>query len=204
MGPHEHLTCRLCGQDHRPTPLAKGEKALCSRCGALLAKGSRLGPDATFVFSVTGLILAAPAAFLPFIGAEKLGDARTSFLLTGVGAMWEDGMRMVSVLVLLCGILLPVALLAVLALLHVPGRFGWHPGDSAGLGRAARLLGHWSIPEVQVLAVLVALMKLGSLVDITIGPAFWFYCAMAAMLILAQQSFAFGSGGAGAVSRRRP
>jgi paraquat-inducible protein A len=169
-----------------------------------MAKGSRLGPDATFVFSVTGLILAAPAIFLPFIGAEKLGDARTSLLLTGVGAMWDDGMGIVSLLVLLCGILLPVALLAFLALLHVPGKFGWHAGDAAGLGRAARLLGHWSIPEVQVLAVLVAIMKLGRLVDITIGPAFWFYCAMAAMLILAQQSFAFGSDGHGVASRGEP
>jgi paraquat-inducible protein A len=187
------LTCHTCGQDHRPAPLAKGDKALCSRCGSLMARGSRLGPDATFVFSVTGLVLAAPAALLPFIGAAKLGDQRTSHLLTGVGALWDGGMRMVAVLVLLCGLLLPVALLSVLALLHVPGRFGWHPADTEGLQRAARLLGHWSIPEVQVLAVLVALMKLGSLVDITVGPAFWFYCAMAVALILAQQSFTLES-----------
>lgn len=187
------LTCHTCGQDHRAAPLAKGDRALCARCGALLAQGSRFGPDATFVFSVTGLVLAAPAALLPFIGAAKLGDARTSHLLTGVGALWDGGMRMVALLVLLCGFVLPVAVLAVLALLHVPERFGRHPGATESLLRAASLLGHWSIPEVQVLAVLVALMKLGSLVDITIGPAFWFYCAMAVSLILAQQSFTFES-----------
>jgi len=187
------LTCHTCGRDHRPTPLAKGDRALCTRCGALLAQGARFGPDSTFIFSVTGLVLAAPAALLPFIGAAKLGDARTSHLLTGVGALWDGGMRMVAVLVLLCGFLLPVALLAVLALLHVPERFGWHPGGTESLLQAARLMGHWSIPEVQVLAVMVALMKLGSLVDITIGPAFWFYCAMAVSLILAQQSFTFES-----------
>jgi paraquat-inducible protein A len=169
-----------------------------------MAKGSRLGPEATFVFSLTGLLLAAPAALLPFIGAEKLGDSRTSHLLTGVGALWDDGMRIVAVLVLLCGFLLPVALLAALALLHVPGRSGWNPGIVDALGRSARLLGHWSIAEVQVLAVLVALMKLGSLVDITIGPAFWFYCAMAVMLILAQQSFACESAVSGAASPEKP
>jgi paraquat-inducible protein A len=187
------LTCHTCGQEHRQAPLATGEKAFCSRCGALMAKGSRLGPDSTFVFSVTGLVLAVPAALLPFIGAEKLGDERTSRLLTGVGALWDGGMSAVAVLVLLCGVLLPVALLAVFALLHVPERFGWQPGGTARLLRAAHVLEHWSIPEVQVLAVLVALMKLGSIVEITVGPAFWFYCAMAISLILAQQSFEFES-----------
>jgi paraquat-inducible protein A len=169
-----------------------------------MAKGSSYGPDATFVFAITGLILAAPATLLPFIGAAKLGDSRTSHLLTGVGALWDGGMRAVAILVLLCGLLLPVTLLAVLALLHVPGRFGWHPAGAASLLRAAHALGHWSIPEVQVLAVLVALMKLGSIVNITIGPAFWFYCAMAVSLILAQQGFAYGSPGAGEGSRERP
>lgn len=193
MGPPTRLTCRICGQVHHPAPLASGEKALCTRCGALLAVGPRFGPDSTFVFSVTGLILSVPASLLPFVGAGKLGDERMSRLFTGVGALWDNGMRGVAVLVLLCGGLLPFALLATLAVLHLPERLGWRPGATGPLLRAARSMEHWSIPEVQVLAVLVALMKLGSIVEVRIGPAFWFYCAMAISLILAQQSFEFES-----------
>jgi paraquat-inducible protein A len=158
-----------------------------------MAQGARFGPDETFIFSVTGLILAVPAALLPFVGAGKLGDERMSHLFTGVGALWDNGMQEVAVLVFLCGGLLPVALLAILAVLNFPERLGWQPPATAALLRAANVLEHWSIPEVQVLAVLVALMKLGSVVEVTIGPAFWFYCAMAISLILAQQSFEFES-----------
>jgi paraquat-inducible protein A len=191
MGPNENLTCHLCGQDHRPTRLAPGEKALCTRCGTLLAKGGRFGPEAALVFSVTGLILALPAALLPFVGAGKLGNERVSLVLTGVEALWGGGMKMVAVVVLLCGGLLPVTLLAVLALIHAPQRLGWQTDTTGRLRRCARILEHWAIPEVQVLAVLVALMKLGSVVEVTIGPGFWCYCAMALSLILAQQSFHF-------------
>jgi paraquat-inducible protein A len=163
-----------------------------------MARGAYFGPDAAFAFAVTGLILAVPATLLPFISAGKLGNERMSHLLTGVGALWDNSMQMVALLVLLCGWLMPVALLAVLAFAQVPARFGWRADASGELARSVGILEHWCIPEVQVLAVLVALMKLGSVVEVTIGPAFWFYCAMALSLILAQQSFTLESPAASA------
>lgn len=185
----ENITCRLCGQEHCSIRLRSGERALCLRCGSALAQGSRLGPDAALVFAITGIVLAVPAALLPFVRAGKLGDERISLLFTGVGSLWEGGMRSLAVLVLLCGGLLPLAFLAVLAFLHLPSRPG---ADRRALFGAARILERWSIPEVQVLAVLVALMKLGSVVDVSVGPGFWFYCAMALSLLFAERTFNLG------------
>jgi paraquat-inducible protein A len=187
------LACHLCGHEHRPIHLEPGEKALCVRCEAVLAKGSRLGPDTALVFSITGLLFAVPAALLPFISAGKLGDERISLLFTGVWSLWDGGMCPLAVLVFLCGGLLPFALLASLAILHASSRLGWHNDDLRFLFRMARVLQHWAIPEVQVLAILVALMKLGSVVEVTIGPGFWCYCAMALSLLIAEHSFDFDS-----------
>jgi paraquat-inducible protein A len=189
----DHLACHLCGQEHRPIRLAPGDKALCVRCDAVLAQGARLGPDAALAFSITGLIFALPAALLPFVSAGKLGDERISLLFTGVGSLWDGGMRALATLVFLCGGLLPLAMLAILAVLHAPSYPSRQKANFRLLFRAARVLEHWAIPEVQVLAVLVALMKLGSLVDVTIGPGFWCYCAMALSLLIAQHSFDFDS-----------
>jgi paraquat-inducible protein A len=193
MDPTSRLTCHLCGQEHRLVSLLPGEKALCVRCDSVLAKGSRLGADAALVFSITGLILALPAALLTFVSAGKLGAERLSLLFTGVGSLWDGGMRALAVLVLLCGGLIPLALLATLAAVHAPARLGWPKARFEPLFRAAKVLEHWALPEVQVLAVLVALMKLGSVVDVTIGPGFWCYCAMALSLLIAQHSFDFDS-----------
>ncbi len=180
------MTCRLCGQRHRSVRLEPGERALCVRCGAALARGSRLGSDSALAFSITGMIAAVPAALLPFVRAGKLGDERISRLFTGVGSLWDGGMRSLAILVLVCGGLMPLAFLASLAALHISAR----PGpDRRRVFQAARVLERWAIPEVQVLAVLVALMKLGSVVDVTVGPGFWFYCAMALSLLVAERSF---------------
>lgn len=193
MGKDANLTCRLCGHEHRPVLLAPCERALCAQCGSLMATEGRFGRDAALVFSITGLILALPAALLPFVIAGKLGDERVCRLFTGVGALWDNGMRALAVLVLLCGALLPVALLGAMAFLHLPARLKWLAANKPFPARIVHILEHWAFPEVQVLAVLVALMKLGDLVDITIGPGFWCYCAMAVCLVLAQRSFDFES-----------
>lgn len=195
MAPAAHLTCHLCGKGHRAVSLAPGETAKCTRCDGVLAKGRRWSTDAPLVLCVTGLALALPACILPFITAGKLGAERVSTLFTGVGALWDNGMRALAVLVLLCGALLPVLLLGTLAALQAPPKiFGWIASQEL-LAGVARGLEHAAIPEVQVLAVLVALMKLGSLVDVSIGPGFWCYCAMSLCLLLAQRSFDFEATG---------
>jgi paraquat-inducible protein A len=155
----------------------------------VLEKGGRLGPDTALVFSVTGLTLSVPALLLPFVSASTLGNERISFLFTGVESLWSGGMPSLSVLVFVCGWLLPFALLSAFAILRAPARLGWQKSDLHPLSRAARVLERWAIPEVQVLAVLVGLMKLGDVVDITIGPGFWCYCAMAFSLLIARHSF---------------
>jgi paraquat-inducible protein A len=189
----QNLTCRLCGHEHRPVPLAPGEQALCVRCDTVLAQGSRLGPDAALAFTITGLMLALPAALLPFITAGKLGNARVGLLFTAVNGFRDNGMHLLAIWVLLCGTLVPIAMLIALAGLLLPARLGWPPVRADLLSRAAHALGYWAMPEVQVLAVLVALMKLGKLVHVAIGPGFWCYGAMSVALLLAWRSFEFQS-----------
>jgi paraquat-inducible protein A len=183
------FVCPLCGQEHQPISLAPGERALCRRCNTVMAQGPRFGRDAALVFTVTGLILTIPAFFLPFITAGKFGQVRGGIIFTGVEGFWAHDMRLLAVWVLLCGAVVPVLLLAILAGVLLPERLGWPQRRGETLRWAADAMGYWAIPEVQVLAVLVALIKLGSLVDVTIGAGFWCYAGMSLSLLLAWRSF---------------
>jgi paraquat-inducible protein A len=193
MGSNASLVCHLCGQEHRAIRLEPGEKALCVRCDAVLARGLQAGSHTALVFAITGLALAWPAALLPFVSAGKLGAERISLLFTGVGTLWNSGMCALAVLVLLCGGLLPLAHLVILAVLHAPTRLDRQKDCFRLLVRSANGLEHWAIPEVQVLAVLVAMIKLGSIVNVAIGSGFWCYCAMVFSLLIAQHTSRFNS-----------
>ncbi len=184
--------CRLCDQAHKSVGLRPGDRALCSRCGALLGRRSRWGRDAALAFTLTGLALSIPALFLPFVTAGKLGNERVAHLFTGSYALWDGDMRLLALWVTLCGALAPVVLLGTLAALLIPPKLRQPIPREHLLWRFAYALEHWAMPEVQVLAILVAFTKLGALVNVTIGTGFWFYGAMSVATLFAWRSFEFG------------
>jgi paraquat-inducible protein A len=180
--------CRLCGYEHQPVRLARGERAVCARCGATLAKGVRDGADVPLAFAITGLIFALPAAVLPVLTASKFGNEHSALILSGVAALSHGGLQPIAMLVLICGILGPVVLLAILIALLLTTRLGAAPPPAA-LFLFAQQLSRWAMPEVHVLAVLVAFAKLGDLVTISIGPGLWFYGGMVLSIVIAWRSF---------------
>jgi paraquat-inducible protein A len=197
------FTCHSCGQMHRVVPLAPGEKAWCVRCNTPLAKGSRFGVDTALACGVAGLILAVPAALLPFVTVSKLANERVGLLFTGVATLWEDGMQLLAIWVTACGALAPLLLLGTLTGLLLPARLGWQPFAPRTLTLSARAVEHWAMPEVQVLAVLVALVKLHTLVGVRIGPGFWCYVALSLVTLLGWRSFELDTAAPGMIDERR-
>ncbi len=174
------LTCRLCGQDHQAVPLSAGETARCVRCGARLETEPRGHRCTAVAFALAGLAFAAPAAWVPFITVEKLGNVRTGNFIDGVIQLNAHDMPFLAAWVLICGGIAPLLLLGSLLISRR------HPLPAKRLGDA---LVHWSMPEVYVLAVFVALTRLGSIVEVETNAGFWSYCAMSVALLLAWRAF---------------
>jgi paraquat-inducible protein A len=184
--PSPVLVCRYCGQTHRSVPLRPRQRALCTRCHSLLALGSARSGSA-FAWAVAGLALLSPALMMPFASVSKIGHDRIQHLFGGVQALWQHGLSVLSTWVFICGVVAPALLLALVASVSVRGVLD--ENTRRGARKLAAALEHWAMPEVQVLAVLIAMTKLGTLVNVHLGPGFWCYGAMAVALLVSWRKF---------------
>jgi paraquat-inducible protein A len=184
-----HLNCPLCGQAHRAPALRPGQRAVCVRCGNILAEAGRLGPQAPLAFALTGLCLAVPALTLPFVVLSKFGKVRTVLLSDAAQGFWTQGYQPFGAAVLFCGALAPFGLLALLVAILLTDRRGSLRATNLRLRRWSQGVEYWAMPEVQVLGVLVAFFKLGSVVDVAIGPGLVCYGGASLFTLLAWRSF---------------
>lgn len=184
MLPHsEWIICEHCDSLYRRRPLARGEQAYCIRCGALLAKGGGLSLEHLLALSLTAGIVFVCANLSPLIYVGYKG-------LSNQTSLWQ------SVLALAQGQITPLALLAGLAVIVAPGlqiglliwvltfaRLG-HPAPGFRLClRTLEWLRPWSMLEVCLLGMLVAIIKLGGMLEVHPGIGLWATALLAVLVI---------------------
>ena len=190
MPPDDHsLRCPLCGQLHAAQELRRGQRAVCVRCGTTMTERGWLSREAALAFALSGLVLAVAALRLPFVTLQQFGHVRTTFLTVGFTGFWTHGFSTLGAWVLFCGTIAPIALLGLLAvILATHGRRNyseWHRRSR----HVAEVIEYWAMPEVQVLGVMVAFFKLGSIVTIRVGPGLWCYGAASLCMLIAWRLF---------------
>ncbi len=160
------LACPCCGLVHT-VPAARGQALRCVRCHTRLrARGRRA--QATAALALAALILLPLAVLLPVLRVEKLGAAHESSILGGGVTLIQEGQAFVGFVVLLCSVVLPATKLAALFVLSAGARSLGHRGK-AFTWHIVEWTGRWGMLDVLLVALLVATLKLGDLVEIHAG-----------------------------------
>jgi len=68
-------------------------------------------------------------------------------------------------------------------------RSTWKPTDRTRLYRLTELVGRWSMVDIYVVTILVALVKLGAIATIEAGPAAVYFAAVVVITMFAAESF---------------
>jgi paraquat-inducible protein A len=154
-----------------------------------MAQRGWLGPAPAMAFAASGLFLSLPALLLPFVRLQQFGQVRTTHLTVGFTGLWAHGFSSLGAWVLFCGVLAPIALLMLLVfILGTDGQPALRPLNQHLRGLANQVE-YWAMPEVQVLGVMVAFLKLGSIVALDVGPGLWCYAAASVCMLAAWRRF---------------
>ena len=188
--PATHLVaCDSCDLLHRLGPVPEGHTVKCRRCGGVLRRRPRNGAERTLALAFASAVLFAVANSFPFLSFDMRGLATQTTLITGVRDLWNGGKEEIAALVFLTIELAPLAQIALLVWVLAPLRFGRRPWQ---LPLAFRLLRHtqtWSMLEVFMIGILVAIVKLLAMATVIPGVALWSFALLIFVLSGAVAAF---------------
>lgn len=172
-------------------PLEDGGAADCPRCGAALEKRKTNSLSRTWALLISGYVLYVPANLYPVMTIVSFGKQETSTIFSGVVELAQGGMLPIAILVFCASIAIPVLKLLSLTFVAASVQFGWHwrPRDRTRLYRIVEGIGRWSMIDVFVISILVALIKLEQVA--TIEPSLGALCfaAVVVLTMFAAMSF---------------
>jgi paraquat-inducible protein A len=163
----------------------------CPRCGSALHPRYPNSIGATWAFSVAAVMLYLPANLFPVLTVVQLGSGQPSTILGGVRELISDGMWPLALLVFVASIAVPVLKLICLGILLIStqlrSRRRLH--DRTVLYRLVEGIGRWSMIDVFMISILVALVQFGALVSVSPGVGAIAFCAVVILTMFAAQSF---------------
>lgn len=128
------------------------------------------------------------ALTLPIMRIERLGHTSDASIWSGMVGLLAEGHLLIGLIVLVFSIIAPVGKLALLFTLCV-GNKGLEKRDRAGVYKLVEFIGRWGMVDVLLVAVLVAMVKLGDLVEVTPGPGVVAFAAVVLLSLIASAVF---------------
>lgn len=183
------VACSDCDLLQHRMPLEHGQQARCPRCGALLYRHIEDVVNRTLALSLSALVLFAVANAFPFMEFKIAGLERTNYLVTGVMQLHEEGYSELAFIVAFTSILAPLAMISMLIYLTLPVRLGLRPPGTKQVLKFIEHIKPWSMMEVYMLGVIVAIIKLAQMADIELGLALWAFTALIVVLTAAIANF---------------
>jgi paraquat-inducible protein A len=179
-----HLLCRINFSQI-------GESLVCPRCGATLHHRKPNSLKRTWALVLAAFIFYIPANLLPVTVVTSLGKAQADTIMSGVIYFIGSGMWPVALVIFVASVLVPVLKLIILTYLltSVQRKSTWRPKDRTRLYRITEVVGRWSMVDIFVVTILVALVNLGSLATIQAGPGAGFFAAVVVITMFAAMSF---------------
>ncbi len=151
------------------TELPPGGKARCARCGCLLARHPPGPEELPLVLAIAALIVFVIANTTPLMDLSVVGRSASTTIVGGALEMWQLGQRLTAALVAFCVILAPGFYLLFMLTLLVAARRAPVPHWVGWMLRWVHHFENWSMLEVMMLGILVALIKIAELAAVQAG-----------------------------------
>lgn len=161
----------------------------CPRCRSRLHLRIRESLQRTWALTIAALILYFPANLLPILKITSVTGDKQNTILGGVVQFWQQRDYLVAIIIFSASVVIPVLKIIAIVSLSLAARTGRHPFGMTRIYRVTEFIGRWSMTDVFVVAILVAVVQLGSALSIHPGAAAISFAGVVILTMLAATSF---------------
>lgn len=183
------IACHECDLLQRRVLLHAGEEARCRRCRAALYRSQPNSIDRALAYTLGALVLFLIANAYPIVGLEVSGNRQMASLYDTLHALWIEGREEVALLVGFTTMVTPIVQILLMLYVLIPLRLNRMAQGTIPVLRFLGTVSPWSMMEVFLLGILVALVKLEHLAHVETGTAMWAFAGLIPMLIAAGRAF---------------
>jgi len=183
-------SCQTCHLPSQPPREGDGIPT-CPRCRASLYTRKPHSLARTWALLIAAIILYFPANLLPMTISSTLGSSQTDTILSGVLYFYSSGSLFIALVIFIASVFIPLFKFITLTFLLLSVQCCWvlRPRDLTRLYRVIELTGRWSMVDVFVVTLMVALIKLGAFASLEAGPGGLYFAAVVMLTMLAANSF---------------
>ncbi|TWD45884.1 paraquat-inducible protein A [Pseudomonas sp. SJZ131] len=183
------LMCIECHELNKQQPGI--DEQICTRCGAQVHARRPNSLKRTWALLITAAILYIPANMLPIMTVSSLGKGDPSTIMSGVIQLAQHGMIPIAAVVFIASILVPTFKLVGIALLlfSVQRRQPLSARQRIVMYRFIEFIGRWSMLDIFVIAILVAVVNFGRLASVEANLGAIAFASVVILTMLAAVTF---------------
>lgn len=176
---------------HMCCKLVPAVQHCCPRCGSAVHLRQNDSIQRTLALLVTACLLYIPANLFPIMYTDQLGTTEASTILGGVVYLIDHGSLPIAAVIFIFSVMVPSGkLMAMFYLVWTVERHSsLNPRQRTVMYRVTEFVGKWSMVDVFVVAILVALVHLGGLLVIRPGIAALSFAGVVIVTMIAAESF---------------
>jgi paraquat-inducible protein A len=183
------IACPHCDLMQRLPALAPGASGRCPCCEKELWRCRQDSLNRTLALALAAALLYVVANSVPMLGLSVVGREASTTVLGGAEYLWEDGQGIVALLVLLTAVVAPALQIFFILAITLGARRDRPPRWVGTLLRYHPSTQTWSMIEVMMLGVLVALVKISDYATVIPGIALFVLGTLVFLLAGMEASF---------------
>jgi len=165
------VACPACGSITRLSVEQFNEPPNCRLCFARLHSRKPMSIQRSWAWLIAGILAYVPANVYPIMYTVVFGNTEPNTIIGGFLVLWELKSYPVALVVFVASVVVPVLKFIAVSylLISIQKRIGHSRYERTRLYRLTELVGRWSMIDVFVVAILAALVQIGSVAQIEPG-----------------------------------